>query len=227
MKNKGISDLKIYGSGSYGGGTYDSISIMGEGKINSNVDCTNIKIYGEGQITGDLHVKDITDIKGHASIKGILEGEKLKVQGDAQFGSVSVEKAEIMGNINVKNDFNAETFKLEGGFKIHGLLNADKIEINLYWPCEVLEIGGSDIKVKKESKLSFLGIKNMIMPSESSEELTADIIEGDEIYLEYTKAKVVRGNNIELGPGCEVELVEYKGDFKKDDEAKVRSQTKA
>jgi hypothetical protein len=32
---------------------------------------------------------------------------------------------------------------------------------------------------------------------------------------------VVRGNNIELGPGCEIELVEYKNDFKQDEKTKV------
>jgi hypothetical protein len=52
-------------------------------------------------------------------------------------------------------------------------------------------------------------------------ELTVRIIEGDDIYLENTHAKVVRGNNIEIGPGCEIKLVEYKYSFKKDEMAEV------
>jgi cytoskeletal protein CcmA (bactofilin family) len=214
-------DLKIYGQGSSAGGKYNKVSIMGEGKIAGDVDCLNIKIYGEGEILGNLKVNDGIDVKGHANIKGDLEGEKLKIQGDVQVYGASVEKAEIMGNITTKNDFNAEKFKLEGGFNIGSLLNADEIEISLYWPCKAREIGGSKIKVKKDSKLSFLGLKNMIKPNECSKELIADIIEGDNLYLEYTKARVVRGNNIELGPGCEIELVEYKNDFKQDEKTKV------
>ena len=102
-----------------------------------------------------------------------------------------------------------------------GLLNADEINISLYWPCKAREIGGSKIKVKKDSKLSFLGLKNMISPDRSSKELIADIIEGDNVYLEYTKARVVRGNNIELGTGCEIELAEYKNNLKHDDKTTV------
>ena len=60
----------------------------------------------------------------------------------------------------------------------------------------------------------------MFTPNGHSE-LVADIIEGDDIYLENTHAKVVRGNNITLGPGCEIAFVEYKNDFKQDKEATV------
>ena len=199
---------------------------MGEGKIEGDVDCNDLKIYGEGTIKGDLTVEETMDIKGHAAIKGDLEGEKLKIQGDIEFNYVTVDEAEIMGNISVKEDFNAEKFKVEGGFNINGLLNADEIEIYLYWPCKVHEIGCSEIKVKRESKLSFFGLKNMIMPNGSPKGLTADVIEGDEIYLEYTNARVVRGNEVELGPGCVVELVEYKNEFKQDEGAKVDTSKK-
>lgn len=218
---KDWTDLKIHGTGSSSGGKYKTISIMGEGKIEGDVDCIDIKVYGEGKIKGQLKAEETIDIKGHAAIKGNLEGETLKLQGDIQFCGASVEKAEIMGNINAENDFNAEDFKLEGGFKIGGLLNADKIEINLYWPCKALEIGGSEIKVKKETRLNFLGLKNLFMPNGSSKELTVNVVEGDDVCLEYTQAKIVRGNNVELGPGCDIEFVEYKNDFKKDDESKV------
>ena len=52
-------------------------------------------------------------------------------------------------------------------------------------------------------------------------ELVTDLIEGDDIYLENTHAKVARGNNITLGPGCEIGIVEYKNDFKQDKAAEV------
>ena len=92
-------DLKIYGEGNSTGGKYNKVSIMGEGRIKGDVDCLNIKIYGEGEILGNLKVNDCIDVKGHANIKGDLEGEKLKIQGNIQVYGVSVEKAEIMGNI--------------------------------------------------------------------------------------------------------------------------------
>ena len=39
--------------------------------------------------------------------------------------------------------------------------------------------------------------------------LTAETIEGDVVWLENTTAKVVRGKNVTVGPGCVVDLVEY------------------
>lgn len=52
-------------------------------------------------------------------------------------------------------DCNAEIFNLEGGFTIDGMLNADILRINLYWPSKVNEIGGSEITVKRSGKISF------------------------------------------------------------------------
>lgn len=56
--------------------------------------------------------------------------------------------------------------------------------------------------------------------------LTTEIVEGDDIHLEHTRAKVVRGNRVTLGPGCEVDLVEYKEHFHQDKSAKVMASRK-
>ena len=65
-----------------------------------------------------------------------------------------------------------------------------------------------------------------IIPSEFNTGLTTDVIEGDDIYLEYTKAKIVRGKDIELGQGCEIGLIEYKDSYKQDEKAVVNNYKK-
>jgi cytoskeletal protein CcmA (bactofilin family) len=221
MEDHNRVDLNIYGQGNASGGKYNAVSLMGEGKIDGDVDCVNIKVYGEGQLIGNLKTAKTVNIKGQTSIKGNLEANKIKLQGELDVdGAVLVDEAMLTGTINTRGDFNAEIFKLEGGFKINGLLNADILKINLYWPCKVREIGGSQITIKKDGKLSFLGLKNMITHG-GHNIVEADIIEGDDIYLENTHSKVVRGNNITLGPGCNIELVEYKNNFKQDKTAEV------
>ena len=221
MDDNSFVDLKIYGQGNASGGKYSAVSIMGEGKIDGDVECTYIKIYGEGQLNGDLKTEGTVNIKGQTRIKGNLEADKIKLQGELDIGGeVLVDEAVLTGNISTNGDCNAEIFKLEGGFKINGLLNADILNINLYWPCEAHEIGGSKITIRRDGKLSFLGLKNMIMHGEKNI-LKADIIEGDDVNIENTHAKVVRGNNIKIGPGCKIELVEYKNDFKQDKSAHV------
>ena len=56
--------------------------------------------------------------------------------------------------------------------------------------------------------------------------LNAEIIEGDEIYLENTKAKVVRGNRVTIGPGCDIDFVEYQNHFQCEKGTKVGSYKK-
>jgi cytoskeletal protein CcmA (bactofilin family) len=218
---KKIMDLKIYGQGSSGGGKFEDVIIKGNGQISGDVECKNYKVYGNTEMEGNLK-SDFVEIKGRAEFEGDLIADVLKIQGEVQIiGDLTTDEALITGNIKADGDFNAEIFTLEGGFEIDGLLNADILNINMYWPCKVSEIGGTEIKVRKEEKFSFLGLKNMIMPHSKTKLLKADTIEADEIYLENTQAKIVRGNNIKLGPECIIELVEYKESFQNDENSKV------
>lgn len=52
------------------------------------------------------------------------------------------------------------------------------------------------------------------------------MIEGDDIYLENTKADIVRGNKVKIGPGCQIGVVEYRDDFTHDSKALVKITTK-
>ncbi len=216
-------DLKIYGQGSSKGGIFEDVIIKGTGQIHGDLDCDNYKVYGNCEIEGNLNSKTVV-IKGQAEFGGDLNAKSLNIQGEVIVeGDLFLDESVITGNIKCKRDFNAETFDLEGGFRIEGLLNADQININMYWPCTVREIGGTEVKVRKDEKFSFLGFKNLIMPHSSSKLLKTDIIEADEIYLENTHAKIVRGNNIKIGPDCKIDLVEYKVSYKKDDKSVVNT----
>lgn len=213
---KRIGDLKINGQSSAAGGIYNDVIINGEGRITGDLDCINLKINGKCDIKGNVKSESV-NVNGSNSIKGDLEAEKAKINGTIDIdGNLSVDKAETYGIINVNGDCNAEIFKIKGTFAIEGLLNAGKLELSLYESSRAREIGGEKITVKRIG-----GLKGMIMSSGRGKELTVETIEGDDVYLENTNAKIVRGNNIELGPGCEIELVEYKDSFKQDEKANV------
>ncbi len=215
---KSIGDLKINGQSSSAGGKYDSVVINGGGRIEGDLECIYLKINGQCNVNGNVKA-DSVKVNGNNSIKGNLRAEKVRINGTADIGgNVSVDKAETYGSINIGGDCNAEIFKIEGTFEIEGLLNAGELELSIYGPSKAHEIGGEKITVKRKGKYDFLGLKYLIG---SNKELTAESIEGDEIYLENTQAKVVRGDNIELGSGCEIELVEYKDSFKQDEKSEV------
>src|SRR5579875_1572473 len=181
------------------GGNFDKVTIRGEAKVTGDLDCYLLKLMGTLSVHGDLKMKT-SKIMGTVDVTGNVSGEKLS----------------LLGELNVKGDCNAEWFKSRGAFHIDGLLNAGNIEVSLYGPCRAREIGGDLIHVKPHFKLFASGIR----------QLTVDTVEGDDICLQYTTARVVRGNRVEIGHGCDIELVEYKTDFRQDAGAKIGQQVK-
>lgn len=236
-------NITINGSGTVGGGHYGDIRINGSGVINDEVDCRSLTINGMGSVNGMLTADVVTingsgtlgrlqhvdklQINGEGTVQGDAVVKELAVHGSASFhGSVTAEGIAIHGAITVQDDCNAERFAARGGFTIGGLLNADTIEILLHGDCRVREIGGSAISVT-QAKGPFSNLNKLFQAFINHPHgLTADTIEGDDLHLEYTTAKVVRGKRITLGPGCEIELVEYTESLEVANDAKVKEQAK-
>jgi cytoskeletal protein CcmA (bactofilin family) len=234
MKNK---NLIINGSGDYPGGQYEKISIRGEGTIVNDVECSvfhvygtsemvenatagSVKILGEAEVKGDM-VAEETLIMGTMAIGGNALMKKIKIFGTLDVeGRLGGEEANIKGSISVNGDVEYEKFDSSGGFEIKGLLNADTIKVALrFGESKVEEIGGGKITIKRK--------RNSLLPFVGEEgTLAAKVIEGDEIYLENTKAETVRGNKVKIGPGCTIGLVEYKDDFTEDSSSTIKMSKK-
>jgi cytoskeletal protein CcmA (bactofilin family) len=229
-----IGSLTINGSGSYGGGVYRKINVRGDGTITTDFECDVFKTFGTSHALKNAKAEKF-DIFGEARVNGNLECEKLKIFGTAVVGgtaTIEVSKvlgtleiggrlsggeAEIKGSIAVAGDAEFESFKSSGSFDIKGLLNAESVEVSLrYGFSKVEEIGGERITVKKKS--SFLPF------TKGEGSLEARVIEGDEVFLENTKADVVRGKNVRIGAGCEIGIVEFRESLKVDSGARVREE---
>jgi cytoskeletal protein CcmA (bactofilin family) len=236
-------DLKISGAGSTGGGTFNEVKISGAGKVSGDVDCNvlntsgaseikgnvkavSVKINGASQVRGNLITKEL-DINGGSTINGNVEAEKLKIHGGSEIdGYLHAGDVEIKGGIKIKGDCEAEDFKSHGGFTIDGLLNADNIEIFTGGFCTVKEIGGEKIEVREASHGMFIINKLIELFTSRGIGLKTDLIEGDDIYLEYTTAKIVRGSRITVGKGCVIDSVEYKETLNIEDDGRVLNKIK-
>jgi cytoskeletal protein CcmA (bactofilin family) len=243
MEKETRHNLEILGGGSAAGGNYHNAVIKGQGQINGDLDCDNIEFKGVAEVDGNVKAKNVT-IKGVSQIKGAFEAEDVDISGQTNIhgqakvktfevdgfaaigGNLAGDEVTVKGAININGDCNAEIFVVKGAFTIEGLLNAGKIEISLFGGSKVREIGGGSIHVKPVGR--FFGSLHKLFHTMFNlpEGLITEMIEGDDIYLEYTKAKVVRGSNINIGPGCEIELVEYKNNFQKVEGAKVKEHKK-
>ncbi len=237
VENQG--NLLINGTGASGGGSFNRVLINGKGTVTGDTECNDFKINGTGTVTGNLKGNE-GRINGSGNIEGSIEFDhftidgtggirdhakvnKMKISGKGKIGcSLKGEEIRIRGKATIDEDCETEEFKCEGSFAIGGLLNADVIDISIAGECHAKEIGGRIIKVKK-GIFSFL---NNIFKSVYPISLTAEIIEADEIDIEFTNAKMIRGNNVNIGPNCEIEVVEYKVTFTQDPSAKVKEAIK-
>ncbi|GER68319.1 hypothetical protein BpJC7_22930 [Weizmannia acidilactici] len=227
--------LTINGSGSYGGGAYGNVKVNGEAEIADPLDCRHFSIRGESKVHGDTKAESVS-VFGEAVMNGALRTDKASIFGTCQIGGdaeirssivrgllevggkYSGDKAEIKGLLAVKEDVEAETFISKGQFQIGGLLNAEEINITLrYKPSRAGEIGGKKITVRTQN-----GITDMLRFHKKHVLLQAAAIEGDDIYLENTEADTVRGENIEIGPGCRIRYVEYRKKLKVAQDAVVK-----
>jgi cytoskeletal protein CcmA (bactofilin family) len=244
------NNLNVYGDGSYGGGSYDNIDISGEAVISGDVECSTIKIRGNGHIKGGIKSENMS-IWGHGSFEGTGDVYELSILGDAKIkGKTTISKAKILGqcemdsntvieenkvygtlkiagnyrgitakitgDLTVGGDAEVEQFTADGSFSIKGLLSGEEIIINPFFSRSYAkEIGGEKIVVKKKNDLPFS------IPFKKPGKLEAEVIEGSHIYLEDTTAKVVRGEHVEIGPNCNIEKIEYTGEYISDPSSKV------
>lgn len=229
-------NLVINGSGSYGGGSFNKIKIKGDGTITSDFVCDEFRVYGSSNILksgtakkfdvfgdtevhGNLNAGEVK-ILGNSTVAGTAVIKRLKLFGTLEVGKrLSGDEASIKGSLTVKGDAEFENFLSTGAFEISGLLNADTININpRFASSRVEEMVGETIIVKRKSSLFSL------FAGEGS--LEARMIEGDEIYLENTKADVVRGKRVTIGSGCEIGMVEYQEEFRVDEKSVVKEYKK-
>jgi cytoskeletal protein CcmA (bactofilin family) len=224
---------------------FEDVAVNGGAELNSDLDCKDLKvngmltvngnvkagngrIMGKAVVKGNLECEDIS-VSGKTEVAGDMKVKELKIEGSTEIeGSISAEKVSIFGELLAGEGCNAEEFESRGRFRVSGLLNADKIKCELYGKNYAGEIGGEAIEIKGGRGFGFDNlIKYIFAPFNFNEgRLNAGIIEGDDIYLEYTDAKIVRGGKVVIGGGCDIELVEYRDSFKHDVGSKVKESRK-
>lgn len=217
------NDLRINGLGSSSGGKFNFVQINGKGDINGDLECRELQVNGLAHIDGNIKA-DTIRVSGKSDFHGDVSGMHMIIDGMTDIGgAVKVETVENRGVLKVAKDCGSEVFSSQGGFTVGGLLNAGKIDISVYAQCKAREIGGEDIEVRIGGGPSIRKFIGSLFPGlPLNPVLTTDTIEGDNLYLENTTAKIVRGQNVKIGTGCQIDIVEYKGSYYRDPVASIR-----
>jgi len=222
-------DLRINGRGSASGGTYGSVVVNGSADIHGDTDCKDFECRGHAGIAGSLRAESAS-FQGAGVVRGNVEvGDlrvqggfdadgtaklgKLKLQGGGSFGGdVTAADIDVKGGLKVEGNCSGEDVKIRGGFNIQGLLNVETLDAKVFFGCSAKEIGGGKISVEGRGGIfwfrKLLGRINI--PFAGAPGLTVETVEGDDVYLEHTNARVVRGNRVRIGGGCNIGLVEFR-----------------
>ena len=234
METQSKGNLTIDGIGSNAGGRYDRVVLNGVGTINDNIAADEISINGVGTFRGETSAQRVS-VNGTATFRSHVQTQAFNVGGNAKVqGDLEVEILDIDGNLKVEghvkgdtidNDgrlviigsCEVETFESHGQIKILEGLNAETVHLEIALKCEIKEIGGSQIKVRRILPYATKFLDN-IFPTV----LYIDQIEGDIVDVEYTDAKTISGHDIFIGEGCIVNQVEYTGTLKQHPSAIVK-----
>jgi cytoskeletal protein CcmA (bactofilin family) len=245
VKDVSERNVTISGAGRIEGGTYGTVKIAGSGKVVGDLTAEEFKAAGSAKVEGNLKAQkfevagsfkcegDLEVEEGEAAgsfaVAGRLRAKELRVAGSARAKSISGGYLRAGGSLHVEENVEVETFRLTGAFEIGGLLSADRVEVELEGRAQAREIGGEKIVVRAgQTHLSGLlsSALRFIFGPGSPRELFAETIEGDEIELEATEAKLVRGGRIKIGPGCHIERVEYTETLEVAPDAVVKEEVK-
>lgn len=224
-------------------GEYGEIKVTGLGSVTGDIKADLIKVSGKMDAEGDISVRDfkvsgMTSIEGSlkvntmktsgkANVEGSIEGNDVHVSGmlDVE-GNITGERLKVSGYLTVEGDIEVDHFECSGKIESDGLINAETINIMLGNNCSAQEIGGKEITILDGKTTDNKGLFASLFIENKSGKLSCDLIEGDEIRLENVLCDVVRGKNIIIGKGCEIEKVEYTNTIEVIDDAIIDEQIK-
>jgi cytoskeletal protein CcmA (bactofilin family) len=202
----------------------DKFRVSGSTRIDGNVSAGEFRASGSASVLGNLDAKDV-HASGSIKAEGAITVEsELRVSGSASFGGpIRARSVRASGSLKAMKGIECESLTLAGAFDVDGLINAGSADIDLAGQSRLDEIGGERITVRRRGVLSVLGIQ---LPFGLGGFLTANVIEATAVSLESTRAKVVRGAEVSIGSGCEIDRVEYSKTLDVAEDAIVREKVK-
>ncbi|GIP56080.1 polymer-forming cytoskeletal protein [Paenibacillus vini] len=215
-------NLRLVGESSSNGGFFDEVRVTGDAEFNGDVDCQSFKCTGNSAVDGSLSA-DLLKITGNLGVEGNLNVGNMHLTGELKVnGHITGGKVQLFGECAANGEIRAEQFLIKGVVQAEGMLNAEQVEIRMLGSSRTREIVGTHIEVKPYEPGKW-------MPwlwHGSKKELEASIIEGDVIRLRNVTADVVRGGDVEIGPGCRIRLVEYSEALRQDEQSEVGQSVK-
>ncbi len=194
------------------------LRLSGNHRFDGDLRAADGSISGKANVDGALEITNTLRTNGVLTIQRELLAGSLEQEGVTELGGVlRVNRARIIGVLRCQ-EVEAESFYSRGMLEIAGLLNAERIDIEVNNENRVGSIGGSFVQVRKGKRPQLL--------RKEPQRLKVQTIEADEVLLELTQAGTVRGRNVVIGKDCIIGRVEYTGVLTVDPSARVEERVK-
>lgn len=140
-------DIRISGSGTISGGSYNNISVSGGGKWLGDIDCFSFHVSGGAKGEGDIRAQNEVSvsgslksggsvlcegtvrISGSAMCSGKLTGAEVRISGGASCDALSGKDVKVSGSLK-SGSVRAEQLKISGGCAITGDCEGETVEIS-------------------------------------------------------------------------------------------------
>lgn len=157
------------------------------------------------------------------SLKGKMNAGLLEVSSKCRIeGCNNIKNYLVSGYIESSEEIDCDSF-ICMGIAVVPSVNASEIHLYPRAASDIKELMGTRIFIAKSFDKAELSIqssyslkkhlrkaqKHLSKAQEDNTNLKVDNIEADEIYLEYTDAAHVSGKNVNIGPHCNIEHLEY------------------
>lgn len=189
----------------------DTFKCAGSGKVTSDLRAKEVRISGACKIGGEcegqeVHSSGSLKVEGglraqefHSSgstrIMGDLRGQEIETSGALHVEGSILDSQELRssGSLEVGGAVRVQEFASRGRFRIGEALEAQEVDIRLRGMCKVPAIQAEEIHVRGGRRRG---------------ELRVERITGQEVYLEGTRADLVHGKEVRIGPYCTIGVVE-------------------
>ena len=231
-----LPSVRVSGSGVVAGGVYDVVHGSGSVKCDGDITAREIRASGSIRIDGSVRSQEF-ESSGSASIRGGVAAENFSVSGSCTIdgalavrqtahasgsmkvaGAVTGEEVEGAGSLRCNDSISLEGLHWRGALSCPGLVTADSIRISLHGTSTIGELAGARIEISLGSSL---GILSEIFGVVRDHRLNVDEVSGDVVRLEHTTAKIVRGDEVIIGPKSRIQRVEYRGSLTIDPTSEV------
>ncbi len=222
-------NMRISGWGNVPEGDYEKIKIRGRGKLFGNVRCASFsasgttkgeaivctqqfKTAGSSSFSRSIKARSMRASGAISCAGDISADETISLHGSVKCsGNIKCDQLSVAGSLKVDGDVEAESIKTAGIFNCAGLVNAESIQIKCDKLMKIGSIGGSNIQIKRK-RISVFANRRLIVSSS---------IEGDDVSVKHVTCPRVTGRIVNIGKGCDIELVQYTEEIKASPNAKI------